>query len=38
MKKGPNSLLDQQQANELFEGMPIDLAQRYSNALLILLL
>ena len=35
MKKGEESKLTQRQANTLFEGPPLDMAQRYSNTMLL---
>lgn len=34
-KKGENSKLTQRQANLLFEGPPLDMAQRYANTMLL---
>ncbi|CAI2378511.1 unnamed protein product [Moneuplotes crassus] len=34
-RKGEKSKLTQRQANELFEGSPLDMAQRYSNTMLL---
>lgn len=34
-RKGENSRLTQRQANALFEGPPLDMAQRYANTMLL---
>ena len=38
MKQGEDCKLTQRQLNALYEGQPIDLAQRYSNAMLLLMI